>query len=225
MIKLRKIQFAIADDHAMLRKGLIRLLLMYGTFECVFEASNGEEIQKAIKNNIIPDIIILDIGMSRGNGFETAAWLHKHYPQVKILALSMYQDESTILKMIQAGANGYLTKNSEPEELKHAIETIYEKGVYIPEHLSAKLLSGIQNGVLNSPIDTPVLNIKEKQFLHLLCQELTYQQIAKKMFVSPRTIDDYRKRLTRKLNVKGRAGLIMYAIKHITQQEDTINQP
>ncbi len=220
MIKLRKIQFAIADDHAMLRKGLIRLLLMYGTFECVFEASNGEEIQKAIKNNIIPDIIILDIGMSRGNGFETAAWLHKHYPQVKILALSMYQDESTILKMIQAGANGYLTKNSEPEELKQAIETIYEKGVYIPEHLSAKLLSGIQNEISHSQVDSTLLNTKEKQFLQLLCQELTYQKIAEKMFVSPRTIDDYRKRLTRKLKVKGRAGLIVYATKHILHQEE-----
>lgn len=224
MIKLRKIQFAIADDHSMLRKGLIRLLQTYGTFECVFEANNGEEVQTAMKTSKMPDIMILDIGMSRGNGFETASWLHKHYPQVKILALTMYQDESTIVKMIQAGAKGYLTKNSEPDELKFAIETLYEKGAYIPEHLSQKLVSGIQNRALLGAVDTPTLNDKEKQFLKLLCKELSYQKISEIMFVSPRTIDDYRKRLTRKLKVKGRSGLIIYAIKNVLSPEDHINK-
>lgn len=223
MIKLRKIQFAIADDHSMLRKGLVRLLQTYGSFECVFEANNGEEVQRAMKTTKIPDIMILDVGMSKGNGFETASWLHKNYPQVKILALSMYQDESTILRMIQAGAKGYLTKNSEPEELKFAIETLYEKGAYLPEYLSPKLLSGIQNGALQKALDNPTLNEKEKQFLKLLCQELSYQKISEIMFVSPRTIDDYRKRLARKLRVKGRAGLIMYAIKNILDPDDHRN--
>lgn len=213
MIYLKKILIAIADDHIMLRKGLVKLLLSYGNMECVFEADSGDEVRKAIKKNKLPDVIILDINMGNGNGVETASWLQTNYPQIKILALSMFQDEATILKMIQAGANGYMTKNSEPEELKYAIETIYEKGFYLPSQISSKILLGIRKGLLNNPIEKYELNPKEKQFLALLCKEYSYQEIAQKMYVSTRTIDDYRKKLSQKLKVRGRAGLIIYAIK------------
>lgn len=210
----RKISIAFADDHAMLRKGLIKLLVMQGNYESIFDVDTGDEVIQQLKNHKIPDILILDVNMVGKDGAETAHWVSSHFPQVKILALSMYSDETTILKMIQAGAKGYITKNSDPEKLKEAIDTLYDKGVYLPESLSAKLFSGIKNNLFSNENKLPNLNEKEKTFLSLLCQELSYQEIAEKMFLSPRTIDDYRKKLTKKLNVKGKSGLIVYAMNN-----------
>ena len=152
--------------------------------------------------------------MAGKGGFETAQWVSTHYPQIRILALSMYSDEETIMKMIQAGAQGYITKNSEPEKLKMAIDTLYEKGVYLPDNLSAKIFSGIKNNILSNQHSVDELNEREKHFLSLLCHELSYKEIAEKMFLSHRTVEDYRKNLTRKLKVKGKSGLIVYAMNH-----------
>ena len=204
----------MADDHAMLRKGLIRLLLMSGTYDSLFDVDSGNEVIEKLKNHIIPDVLILDVNMEGKDGHETAQWVSAHFPQVRILALSMYNDENTILKMIQAGAKGYITKNSEPEKLKEAIDTLYEKGVYLPESLSAKIFSGIKNNNFQKENKVPVLTEKERTFLSLICKELSYNEIADKMFLSPRSIDDYRKKLTKKLNVKGKSGLIVYAMNN-----------
>lgn len=204
----------MADDHAMLRKGLIRLLVMSGSYDSLFDVDNGNEVIEKLKNHQIPDILILDVNMAGKDGHETALWVSTHYPQVKILALSMYNDETTILKMIQSGASGYITKNSEPEKLKEAINTLYEKGVYLPDSLSAKVFSGIKNNSLHNDNRLPVLSEKERTFLSLLCKEHSYIEIAEQMFLSPRTIDDYRKKLTKKLNVKGKSGLIVYAMNN-----------
>lgn len=209
-----KISIALADDHSMLRKGLIKLLLMNKNLESIFDVDSGNEVMEALKNHKIPDVLILDVNMTGKDGIETAQWVSKNFPQVKILALSMSSDEHTILKMIQAGAKGYVTKNCEPEKLVDAIETIYKSGVYLPDSLSAKIFSGIQNNLLSPENKLSLLNDKEKTFLSLLCQELSYQEIASKMFLSPRTIDDYRKKLTKKLSVKGKSGLIVYAMSN-----------
>jgi two-component system invasion response regulator UvrY len=209
-----KIQIAFADDHAMLRKGLIRILTMLGNYETVFEVESGIQVQDAMKSRKIPDVLILDVNMAGKDGYDTAQWVSRHYPQVKILALSMFSDEATILKMIQSGAHGYITKNCEPEKLKEAIDTVYEKGAYIPEHLSVKLMNGIRSDFTSSLDAAVVLTEREKIFLSLLCQEFTYIEIAERMFISPRTVDDYRKNLSRKLHVKGKSGLIIYAMNH-----------
>lgn len=210
----QKISIAFADDHSMLRKGLIKLLLMNNNLESIFDVDSGTEVVEALKKHKIPDVLILDVNMAGKDGMETAQWVSKNFPQVKILALSMSSDEHTILKMIQAGAKGYVTKNCEPEKLVEAIETIYKNGVYLPDSLSAKVFSGIQNNLLSPANKLPLLNDKEKTFLSLLCQELSYLEIANKMFLSPRTIDDYRKKLTKKLSVKGKSGLIVYAMNN-----------
>ena len=118
----KKILIAFADDHTMLRRGLVKLLLNIGNYDCVFEVDNGNEVIEELKKHKIPDILILDVNMAGKGGFETAQWVSTHYPQIRILALSMYSDEETIMKMIQAGAQGYITKNSEPEKLKMAID-------------------------------------------------------------------------------------------------------
>ena len=129
MLLQKKISIAFADDHSMLRKGLVKLLLMNGNFESLFDVDSGIDAMEALKKHKIPDVLILDVSMAGKDGMETAQWVSKNFPQVKILALSMSSDEHTILKMIQAGAKGYVTKNCEPEKLIDAIETIYKNGV------------------------------------------------------------------------------------------------
>ena len=209
-----KISIAIADDHAMLRKGLIKLLTVIGNYESLFDVDDGNEVIEQLKNHKVPDVLILDVNMAGKDGLETAQWVSTHFPQVRILALSMFSDESTILKMIQAGAKGYITKNNDPEKLKEAIDTLFEKGVYLPDSLSAKVFSGIKNNILSTDRKATTLSEKEKDFLSLLCQELSYKEIADKMFLSVRTVDDYRIKLTKKLNVKGKSGLIIYAMNN-----------
>ncbi|WP_237722179.1 response regulator transcription factor [Sediminibacterium roseum] len=205
----------MADDHAMLRKGLIKLLTVIGNYDALFDVDSGNEVIEQLKNHKIPDVLILDVNMAGRDGQQTAQWVSSHFPQVKILALSMFNDEATILRMIQAGAKGYITKNNDPEKLKEAIDTLYQKGIYLPESLSEKLFSGIKNNVLAIPEEPGLeLTAKEKEFLSLLTQELSYKEIADRMFLSPRTIDDYRIKLTKKLNVKGKSGLIIYAINN-----------
>ncbi len=209
----RKLSLAFADDHTMLRKGLVRLIQLLGNYHIAFEADNGEEVITALKKNLIPDILILDVNMGGKDGIQVAQWLNSHYPQVKILVLSMYSDETTILKMIQAGAHGYITKNAEPERLHDAIQTLWNTGSYLPDSISKKIISGLQKNVLQ--IQPKVdLTDNELKFLKLLCQQLTYQEIAEQMFLSPKSMDDYRKKLTRKLGVKGKSGLIVYAMEH-----------
>ena len=214
MKQSKKISLAIADDHAMLRKGLLKMLLMMGNYEALFDVGSGDEVIEELKKHKIPDVLILDVNMTGKGGLETAAWVTEHFPQVRILALSMYSDETNILKMIQAGAKGYLSKNNDTEKLQEAIDILYEKGVYLPESLSLKLFSGIHNNILANEKASITLNDKEKTFLSLVCQELSYQEIAERMFLSPRTIEDYRKKLCTKLKVKGKSGLIVYAMKN-----------
>jgi DNA-binding NarL/FixJ family response regulator len=214
MYQKKKITIAFADDHAMLRKGLINLLTLNGRIISIFDVDNGNEVVENLKKHLIPDILILDVTMSGKDGFETAKWVTKYYPQVKILALSMHYDESTIIKMIQAGAKGYISKKNDPEILQEAIETMYHKGVYLQESLSSKIFNGIQQNILQQSPSFTILNDKEKTFLSLLCQEFSYREIALRMFLSPRTIDDYTKKLAKKLSVKGKSGLIVYAMSH-----------
>lgn len=209
----RKISIGFADDHAMLRKGLIKLLQLQGNYTVSFEADNGDGVMDALKKNLIPDILILDVNMGGKDGYQVAKWMNTHYPQVKILVLSMYNDESTILKMIQAGAKGYITKNAEPEKLHEAVQILWQTGTYIPDHISQKMVTGLQKNILQeSPIDE--ISESERKFLKLLCQELSYQEIAEQMFLSPSTMDDYRKKLTKKLGVKGKSGLIVFAMQN-----------
>ncbi len=152
-----------------------------------------------LAKNVIPDLVLMDVNMPNGNGHEATMWLHKKYPQVKILALSMYNDEGVIIKILKAGAKGYILKNIEPEELKVALDTIIEKDFYLPDTISGKVISGLQNDSDNyRDIE---LSDREKQFLTLLATEMTYKEIASAMFVSPRTIDDYKSNLCEKFKV------------------------
>ena len=209
----RQIQVAIADDHTLLRKALGKLIGSFDDYMVLFEADNGREIKNKIAQHVIPDLVLLDVNMPEMDGFETAGWLNKNYPKVKVLALSMFSDEKTIIKMLRLGAKGYILKNIDPDELKNALDSVMKKNFYLSDYISGKIISGLHKDV--DRVDEPgPLTQREKDFLRLICTEITYKDIAAKMYVSPRTVDEYRNNLFEKLKVKSRVGLVMYAIRN-----------
>jgi DNA-binding NarL/FixJ family response regulator len=209
----KKIQVAIADDHRLLRNALANLINTFEGYCIVAEADNGKELRNAIQQHIIPDIVLLDLNMPEMDGFETTQWLNKNHPYIKVLALSMLSDEKSIIKMFRLGAKGYLLKNTDPAELKEALDSVMNKNVYLSDYVSGKLVSGLHHDAQPGEKEV-VLNEKEREFLRWTCSELSYKDIAAKMFLSPRTIDDYRQSLFNKLKVHSRVGLVMYAIKN-----------
>jgi two-component system, NarL family, invasion response regulator UvrY len=205
----------LVDDHVLLRNGLAGLLTSLG-HTVLFEADNGKDFIEKLQPQNLPDIVLLDINMPQMDGYETARWLKENYPDIKILALSMYDNENAIISMLKNGAKGYILKDSDPSQLKAALHSLMDKGYYYSDLVSGKLIHAINhlddNG--NGLQKTMHLNDREKDFLKYTCTELTYKEIADKMFVSPRTIDGYRDALFEKLQVKTRVGLAIYAIKN-----------
>jgi two-component system, NarL family, invasion response regulator UvrY len=211
-----KIKVALADDHVLLRKGLAGVVDSFGDYEVVFEADNGKHFIEQLAKFGEPSLVLMDINMPEMDGYATAQWIKEHYPLVNVLALSMYDNEAAIIKMFKAGAKGYILKDSEPPELKTALDSIHTKGFYYSELVTGKLIHSINKMNEDETVtgNTAQLNEREKEFLKLACTEMTYKEIAEKMFLSPRTIDGYRDALFEKLNIKTRVGLVMYAIKN-----------
>jgi DNA-binding NarL/FixJ family response regulator len=209
----KQIQVAIADDHTLLRKALAKLVSSFEDYTVLFEADNGKEIKKRINEHMVPDLVLLDVNMPEMDGFETASWLSKNYPKIKVLALSMFSDERTIIRMLRQGARGYIMKNIDPEELKKALDSVVKKNFYLSEEISGKIISGLHKDV-DKAEEPASLTQREKDFLRHICSEITYKDIAAKMFVSPRTVDEYRNSLFDKLKVRSRVGLVMYAIRN-----------
>lgn len=208
-------KIVLVDDHILLRNGLAALVKKIG-HHVLFEANNGKEFISQLDVNNLPDIILLDINMPEMDGYETAQWLKKHHPAIKVLALSMYDNENAIIRMLRHGVRGYLLKDSEPSELKAAIHAVNIKGYYYTDLVSGKLVKAINNidDVANDVAVINTLNEKEIEFLKYACTEFTYKEIAEKMFVGVRTIDGYRDAVYDKLNIKTRVGLAVYAIKN-----------
>jgi DNA-binding NarL/FixJ family response regulator len=206
------IRVALADDHTMFRKGIVGLLRSSGKFEVVAEAGNGSDLIEMISAlDQHPDVCLLDVNMPVLDGYDTLIALKKKYPLMKFLALTMYDHEFIIIKMLRNGANGYLLKEDDPDELKRAIEYIYHKDFYHSELVSGRLISILKQGVDYNQV---LLSANEQVFLEYCCTELTYKEIAEKMKLSVRTVEGYRDSLFDRLNVKSRTGLVIYALKH-----------
>lgn len=209
----RKIKVIVADDHVLLRNALSRLVNSLEGYEVLAEADNGKDLKQKINQHLVPDIVLLDVNMPEMDGFETTQWLHKNYPHIRVLVLSMLSDERTIIRMFRLGAKGYLLKNTDPEELKKALDTIVDKDVYVSEYVSGKLVSGL-NRYADMDEKPVLLNEREREFLRWTCTELSYKDIAMNMNLSPRTVDDYRQSLFNRLKVHSRVGLVLYAIRN-----------
>ena len=210
---IKKIHVAVVDDHTLLRNALAKLIDSFESFSVFFEAQNGEELKEKLQKKCIPEIILLDVNMPGMDGFETAEWLFKNYPQIRILALSMFSDENTIIRMLKLGAKGYIMKTAEPEELHLALKSVMQKNFYLSEYITGKIVGGLNKNMDQSD-EHAVLTDKEMEFLKLTCSELSYREIAEKMFVGIRRVEDYRNALFEKLKIRSRVGLVMYAIKN-----------
>ena len=205
----------LTDDHVLLRNGLAALVKSLG-HNVLFEADNGKDLISKLDKKNLPEVVLMDINMPEMDGYDTAQWLKENHPDIKVLALSMYDNENSIIRMLKSGAKGYILKDCEPSELKAAIDAVVSKGYYYSDLVSGKLIHAI-NKIEDTGSDVNTLanlNDRETDFLKYACTELTYKEIADKMFVSPRTIDGYRDALFEKLHVKTRVGLVMYAIKN-----------
>jgi len=204
------IRVALVDDHKLFRKGMLELINGFTDFEVVWEAENGKDFTQKISPQNLPDVVLLDISMPVMDGYETARWLEQRFPEVKILALSMHNDDETIMKMLKSGVNGYVLKNADPAELKLALKTLVQEGSYYDHRVTGILVKNI-----NAPKKTNIeLNDREIEFLKLACTELPYKSFAPLLKINPRLVEDTREKLFRKLEVVTRAGLVLYAIKH-----------
>ena len=205
----------LVDDHVLLRNGLAELVKKFGN-TVLFEADNGKDLITKLNKDSLPEIVLMDINMPEMDGFDTCNWLKLNHPSIKVLALSMSDTETSIIRMLKCGAKGYILKDCEPSELNRAIIAINDRGYYYTDLVSGKLINAInKSDEEGSEIKhLPKLNDKETEFLKYTSTELTYKEIADKMIVSPRTVDGYRDALFEKLGVKTRVGLVMYAIRH-----------
>lgn len=217
MLSVGSIKLALIDDHKLFRKGLISLIEMVCN-DCtiLFEADNGIDLQNKLKKDSLPDIILMDVNMPGMDGFASVEWLRNNYPGIKVLVVSMVEKEETIVKMLKLGVKGYLCKDVEPKELAEALHAVANKGFYFTDFITGKLVHSLQSEGIEKPalVRMDQMNDREKQFLQLACSEMTYHEIADKMFLSPKTIDGYRNALFEKLHVKSRVGLVMFAIKN-----------
>jgi two-component system, NarL family, invasion response regulator UvrY len=212
------IKVVLVDDHSLLRNGLASLINNLG-YSVLYECSNGKQLIEKVEKSEAPDVILMDINMPEMDGFETTLWLKRNQPLVNVIALSMYDDETSIIRMIKNGARGYILKDTNPKELRLAIESVMAKGFYYSDLVSGKIVKRVRNEDdedeegNNSKLAVK-LNERLIEFLKLAATELTYKEIAEKMHVSPRTVDGYRDELFEKLNIKSRVGLVLFAIKN-----------
>ncbi|MBC7507712.1 MAG: response regulator transcription factor [Ferruginibacter sp.] len=211
-------RLVLVDDHRLFRKGLISLIEMVCT-DCniLFEADNGVDLQQKLIKGNEPDIILMDVNMPQMDGFATVQWLNENYPLIKILVVSMIEKEESIVRMLQLGVKGYLSKDVEPKELGEALNAVMNKGFYYTDFITGKLVHSLQNdNDSNKKTSAAIqsMNNREMNFLQLACSELTYSEIAAQMFLSPKTIDGYRNSLFEKLQVKSRVGMALYAVRH-----------
>ena len=204
-----KIKVVLVDDHILLRNGLRGLIDSFNNCTVLYEANNGKDFINKLKAEQIPDIVLMDINMPEMDGYETTLWVKNNHPEIKVLALSMYDNENAIIRMLRAGVKGYILKDCDPPELEYAINSIMTSGFYYTENVTGKLVS-----IVSKKDSDDELNEREITFLKLVCSELTYKEIADKMYKGVRTIDGYRDALFEKLNVKTRIGLVLYAIKN-----------
>lgn len=208
-------KIALADDHVLMRNGLASLINTFDGYQVIFQGADGQELIDSINKTSLPDIVLLDINMPKKDGYETALWFKINYPDIKVLALSMYDNETAIIKMLKNGAKGYILKDAEPFELKAALNAVLHKGYYYSELVTGHLIKSIcKTDEAGKTKNSLLLNTRETEFLKYCCTEMNYKEIADKMFVSPRTVDGYRDTLCEKLNLKSRVGLAMYAIKN-----------
>lgn len=204
-----KYSVVVVDDHYLLSQAIGGMVQGFEKFDVLYLCKNGQELLDKLKEpNNIPDIVLMDIKMPILNGIETTEIINKEYPNLRVLALSIEEDEYTILKMLRAGARGYLLKDTKKEILEEALTKVIEEGSYYTNNVSKILTGSLENDVRTEIKD------RELEFIKLACTEMNYREIADIMCCSYKTVEGYRDSLYRKLGIKNRIGLVLFAIHH-----------
>jgi DNA-binding NarL/FixJ family response regulator len=209
------IRVAIADDHKIFRKGVILSLRPYTNISFVQEAGNGKELIEGLPT-YRPEVILMDLKMPVKDGIEATKQVSKLYPDIRILILTMFEDERYVAHLMENGANGYILKDAEPSELRKAILEVRAKGFYLNNFVNRILLkrSHARNKTLPNLSSDTQLNEKEKEVVQLLCMENTAAEIAHKMEISPRTVEAIKDRLMERFGTRNTAGLVFFAVKN-----------
>ncbi len=212
---MSKIKIAIADDYKIYRDGLKVGLSADSNMDIIGEADNGEDLMKALET-ISPDVIIMDLKMPLMDGMEATKQVRKKYPAIKVLVVTMYEDDKFIIHLMENGANGYLLKNAEPDEIIKSIYAVHENGYYFNDVVNKALLKKLvlKNNLKPSFNQNIDLTEREQEVLKMICEEKTAIEIAKEIFLSPRSVEGIRQRLIEKIGVRNTAGLVMFAVKN-----------
>ncbi|MBK9420980.1 MAG: response regulator transcription factor [Flavobacteriales bacterium] len=207
------IKLALADDQRLFRKGLLMLLRDMSGARVVLECVNGEELLQGLKETAV-DIVLLDLEMPVMDGVETMHRLREEHPDVKVIVLSSHEGENVIKHLMELGANGFMQKNAEPDEIDTAIRSVADTGYYFSDKVSNAMLHGLVKGKKVKPTfeDIDPLSERELEVLRGICQERTTAEIAGKLFVSPRTVEFHRNNLLLKTGARNSAGLVVYAM-------------
>ncbi|MGB3454400.1 MAG: response regulator transcription factor [Moheibacter sp.] len=205
-----KHKVTIVDDHTLLSQAIGNLVDGFDDFETDGIFKNGQEVVNALKSKRInPEIILMDVRMPVMDGIEATRIITKEFPRILVLALSVETEERTIIQMLKAGAKGYLSKDIRKELLYQALTGALKEGFFHTQNVTDALI-----GSLKHKDEVEELKEREIEFIKLACSDLTYKEIADKMSLSPKTVDNYRDSVFTKLNAKNRIGLVLFAIKH-----------
>ena len=219
------IKITLVDDHLLVRSGIRMIIEKVKNFTLFSEVSNGKELLEQLSNqNEQPDIILMDIKMPLLDGIETTKIINEKYPNIKIIALTIYNDMDKITSMIKNGARAYLLKDVSTENLQTTIENVYSNNYYFDEFIVRQIINPIY---FDNEVDDDIKRIRrlqeeatkwltdrEKEFMILCCSELTYKEIAVEMKISHNTVNNYRENVFDKLSIKSRIGIVLFAINH-----------
>jgi two-component system, NarL family, response regulator DegU len=215
---MERIKLVIADDHNLFRKGIGTMIAQIPDFELIGEAANGGDLLNLL-TKLTPDLVLMDLQMPVMDGMKATEKIHERYPKIKIIIISMHEEDRYIINLLEKGVNGYLLKDSDPDEVEHAVRRVMAEGFYYSDFVS-KIMHRKMLTKQQAATKTPLFNSKvhisprEMEVLHLLCEGLSTQEIGEKMFVSPRTIEGHRLHLLEKTGAKNTAGLVAYTFKN-----------
>lgn len=209
------IRLAIVDDHLILQKGLSLILESFEDCELIFTALNGRDLIEQLPKQGV-DVILMDLEMPVMDGIEATRYVREHYPEIKIVLLTMHDNEQYISHLVELGANAYLLKNEEDQELHRAIRAVYQHDFYFNEYVQKALLKRVrkQNRPSFQQNIVNLLTAREKEVIGLICQELSSKEIAEQLFISNKTVETHRKNIREKIGVKNTAGLVIFAMQN-----------
>ena len=208
-----KIKVLVADDHTILRQGIKSLLANEEEIEVIGEAKNGREALTIIEETL-PDVILMDIAMPGLNGLEATRRIKKKFPRMKVLVLTMYTNEEYIFQILNAGANGYLVKETAFQDLISAIKAVYKNEAFMSPSISKKVINSYIKRAQNDEKQTcEILTTREREILQLIVEGNSSKKIAEILFISPKTVETHRTHIMDKLNIHNRTGLVKYAIR------------